>query len=151
MKLKRRIFISASAIGMGLMALAPRLRAASRQAVEAAMHEVIRGRPVEDARVLLDIPPLVENGNLVVMQVNVQSPMTSNDYIRSIHVIAEGNPLPNVITAHFTPRSGRAGFSARIRLAESQRVWAIAETGDGRLFRGRASSVVTLSACTEGI
>lgn len=151
MKKNRRAFVSASAAGLGLMMATGRLSAAPKLAVDAALAHLIQGRPIEDARVTVDIPPLVENGNLVVMQVTVQSPMTPSDYIRSIHVIAEGNPLPEVIAAHFTDRSGRAAFSARIRLANSQRVWAIAQTNHGKLYRGSAETVVTLAACTEGI
>lgn len=151
MNTTRRTFVRGSVAGVGLMAAGQNLVAAPRQAVEAAMAAIVQSRPVDDTRVVLEIPPLVENGNLVVMKVSVQSPMTATDHIQAIHVIAEGNPLPQVISAYFTPRSGRAVFSARIRLAESQRVWAIAQASDGRLFRGGASSVVTLSACTEGL
>ena len=56
-----------------------------------------------DGRVKLVIPPLVENGNLVVLKVSVESPMTAQDYVKAIHVIAEGNPLPNIFSAFFTP------------------------------------------------
>ncbi|WP_231970037.1 thiosulfate oxidation carrier protein SoxY [Polynucleobacter necessarius] len=51
---------------------------------------------IRDGKVTLTIPPLVENGNLVVLKVSVESPMTANDYVKTIHVIAEGNPLPNI-------------------------------------------------------
>ena len=45
-----------------------------------------------------DVPPLVENGNTVPMTVNVFSPMTSEDYVKSIHVFNEKNPQPNVVS-----------------------------------------------------
>jgi sulfur-oxidizing protein SoxY len=95
------------------------------------------------------IPPLVESGNLVVLKVEIDSPMTVSNYVKSVHVIAEGNPLPNIFTAYFTPRSGRADLTTRVRLADSQRVWAIAQMSDGSFWQGYADTLVTLSACTE--
>ena len=97
----------------------------------------------------LDIPPLVENGNSVVMHVRVDSPMTEADHVRTIHIVAEGNPIARVLTAHFTPLSGRAELTARIRLGDSQRVWALAHMGEGRFWTGDADTLVTSSACTE--
>ena len=93
--------------------------------------------------------PLVENGNLVVLKLSVDSPMTVNDYVKSIHVIAEGNPLPNIFTVYLTPRSGTANITTRVRLADSQTVWAIAQMSDGKFYQGSAETLVTLSACTE--
>ena len=104
---------------------------------------------VRAGRVQLDIPPLVENGNSVVMQVRVDSPMTANDHVQLVHVVAEGNPIAHVLTAHFTPHSGLAHLTTRVRLGDSQRVWAIARMSDGSHWSGHADTVVTTSACTE--
>jgi len=104
-----------------------------------------------DGRVKLVIPPLVESGNLVVLKVAIQSPMTNVDYVKAIHIISEANPSPNIFTAYFTPRSGRAELTTRVRLADSQRVWAIAQMSDGSYWQGYADTLVTLSACTEMI
>ena len=114
-----------------------------------AIQEITGGKSVQDGRVTLVIPPLVENGNLVVLKVSVDSPMTANDYVKTIHVIAEGNPLPNIFTAYLTPRSGTATLTTRVRLADSQTVWAIAQMSDGSFWQGHADTLVTLSACTE--
>ena len=113
------------------------------------IQEITGGKPVIDGRVKLVIPPLVENGNLVVLKLSVDSPMTVNDYVKSIHVIAEGNPLPNIFTVYLTPRSGTANITTRVRLADSQTVWAIAQMSDGKFYQGSAETLVTLSACTE--
>ena len=47
------------------------------------------------------------------------------------------------------PRAGRAEFSTRIRLADSQTVTAIAELSDGTFWSGTADVIVTLAACIE--
>ena len=111
--------------------------------------EITGGKPVINGKVNLVIPPLVENGNLVVLKVSVESPMTPNDYVKAIHVIAEGNPLPNIFTVYLTPRSGSANITTRVRLADSQIVRAIAQMSNGSFYQGQAETLVTLSACTE--
>jgi sulfur-oxidizing protein SoxY len=122
---------------------------AKKEDATKAIQEITGGKPVQDGKVTLTIPPLVENGNLVVLKVSVDSPMTSTNYVKSIHVIAEGNPLPNIFTAYLTPRSGTANLTTRVRLADSQTVWAIAQMNDGSFWQGHADTLVTLSACTE--
>ena len=124
---------------------------AKKEDAALAIQKITGGSKIENQRVTLVIPPLVENGNLVVLKVSVSSPMTVNDYVKVIHVIAEGNPLPNIFTAYLTPRSGSANITTRVRLADSQRVWAIAQMSDGSFYQGYAETLVTLSACTEMI
>ena len=122
---------------------------AKKEDAVTAIQAITGGKPIIDGKVKLVIPPLVENGNLVVLKLSVDSPMTPNDYVKSVHVIAEGNPLPNIFTVYFTPRSGTANITTRVRLADSQIVWAIAHMSDGRFYQGSAETLVTLSACTE--
>jgi sulfur-oxidizing protein SoxY len=130
---------------------APKLAFAKKEDADKAIQQITDGKSIKDGRVQLVIPPLVENGNLVVLKVSVESPMTANDYVKAIHVIAEGNPLPNIFTAYLTPRSGAANITTRVRLADSQTVWAIAQMSDGSFWRGSAETLVTLSACTEAV
>lgn len=116
---------------------------------QAALAELLGGQTARPGRVSLDIPPLVENGNSVIMQVRVDSPMTPQDHVRAVHIVAEGNPLPRILTAYFTPHSGKAHLTARVRLGDSQRVWALAQMSDGSFWSGHADTLVTSSACTE--
>ena len=139
--------------GLGLLAIAtcltPLKAFAKKEDADEAIKKVTGGAAIKDGRVTLTIPPLVENGNLVVLKVSVDSPMTANDYVKTIHVIAEANPSPNIFTVYLTPRSGTANVTTRVRLADSQRVWAIAQMSNGSFWRGSAETLVTLSACTE--
>ena len=48
-----------------------------------------------------------------------------------LHVFVEKNPQPNVGNFILGPRAGRAQVSTRIRLADSQKVVAIAKLSDG--------------------
>ena len=150
-KLSRRMYLSALGL-LGLSAwMAPGSTVAKKPEAMEAIEKIIGANSVRDGRVNLVIPPLVESGNLVVIKLSIESPMTANNYVKAVHVISEANPFPNIFTAYFTPRSGRAELTTRVRLADSQRVWAIAQMSDGSFWRGYADTLVTLSACTEMI
>jgi sulfur-oxidizing protein SoxY len=112
--------------------------------------EAVTGKAKLNAgRVTIDIPPLVENGNTVPCRVTVDSPMTPADHVKAIHVFNEKNPQPNVISVYLGPRSGKASFSTRIRLSDTQDVTAVAELSDGSFWTASVNVIVTLGACLE--
>ena len=119
--------------------------------LSAAIRNVVGDAPVHTGKVKLDIPPLVENGNTVPMMVSVDSPMTAEDHVKSIHVFNEKNPQPNIGNFYLSALSGRAQVSTRIRLADSQKVTAIARLSDGSFWQTSVDVVVTLAACTEEV
>jgi sulfur-oxidizing protein SoxY len=116
-----------------------------------AIRNVVGTSVVQAGRVKIDVPPLVENGNTVPMTVTVTSPMTAEDHVKSIHVFNEKNPQPNIGNFYLGPRAGRAQISTRIRLADSQKIVAIAQLSDGSFWSASADVVVTLAACTEEV
>ena len=117
----------------------------------AAIRNVVGTAVVRTGKIKLDVPPLVENGNTVPMTVSVSSPMTPDDYVKSIHVFNEKNPQPNIGNFYLGPRAGRAQISTRIRLADSQKITAIARLSDGSFWSATVDVVVTLAACTEEV
>ena len=117
--------------------------------LNAAIRNVVGEAQIRSGKVKLDIPPLVENGNTVPITVSVASPMTATDYVKSIHIFNEKNPQPNIGNFHLTPASGRAQVSTRIRLADTQKVVAIARLSDDTFWQVTTEIVVTLAACTE--
>lgn len=148
MSLSRRAFIAVA----GAASIMPWLNAQATPAeATEAIKKILGHAQPRMGRVNLEISPLVENGNLVPMGVTVDSPMTATDFVKSIHVIAEGNPLPNIVSFYFGARAGRAQVSTRIRLQTSQKLWAIAEMSDGSFWQGSAEILVTLAACTEEV
>jgi len=137
----------ASAAACGGLLLRP--AHATPAMMKEAIHRLIGEAPVRKGKVTVDIPPLVENGNTIAMSVSVDSPMTETDYVKAIHVFNEKNPQPDIISVHLGPRAGKAVFSTRIRLADSQNVAAIAELSDGSLWSDTAEVIVTIAACLE--
>jgi sulfur-oxidizing protein SoxY len=122
-------------------------------ASEAQMTKAIRAltgeAPLEQGRVKLELPSIVENGNTVPLAVEVDSPMTAADYVESIHLFNQKNPQPYIAVFHIGPRAGKARVATRIRLADSQRLVAVARMSDGGFWSNGADVIVTLAACTE--
>ena len=66
-------------------------------------------------------------------------------------LFTEKNPLPNVVSVYLGPRAGRARFTTRVRVADTQTLLAIAQLSDGSFWSDSVAVVVTLSACTEEV
>ena len=49
------------------------------------------------------------------------------------------------------PRAGKAAVSTRIKLADTQKIVALAETSDGAFWTASADVIVTIAACIEDI
>ena len=146
--LDRRSFLA----GAALVTVLPLASAhATPEAMAAAIKEVVGGAVIREGRVKLDLPPLVENGNTVPLTVSVESPMTPADHVKAIHVFNEKNPQPHVFDARLGPRNGRAVVATRIKLGDSQKIIAIAETSTGEFWSASADVIVTLAACIEDI
>ena len=97
--------------------------------------------------VTLSAPEIAENGNSVPISISVESPMTDDDYVESVAVYAEGNPLPQVVTFNFSPASGEATASTRMRLAKTQNVVAVAKMSNGSVFSHTRNVKVTIGGC----
>jgi sulfur-oxidizing protein SoxY len=128
-------------------ALAARPVSATVGEAQAVLRDLAAGREPRPGRVTLDLPQIAENGVSVPLTVRVESPMSEADHVRAVHVLAEANPEVRVLTVRLTPLNGRAELSTRIRLAQSQDVWALAETSDGSLWLGKAAVKVTIGGC----
>ena len=148
MSTSRRAFLTASA-SLVAVTLLPRpfALAALDDEVAAAIRAVVGDREVVDGGIDLDLPAEAQNGGSVPMTVVVESPMTQDDHVRSIHVFATQNPSPYIADFTLTPASGRAEVSTRIRLADDQEVIVLAELSDGRLLRASADVAVTVGGC----
>jgi sulfur-oxidizing protein SoxY len=140
----------AGAAGIGIM-LSSAAASATPASMRVAIRKVAGEAQPKKGRIKIDLPPLIENGNAVPLTLSVESPMTAEDYVKAIHVFTEKNPQPNVISVQLGPRAGRALISTRIRLADSQKVVAIAQMSDGSFWTEELEVVVTLAACLEGV
>jgi sulfur-oxidizing protein SoxY len=147
-RINRRLFMKLGFLFSGANVL-PVL--AKPDEAKAEIQSITQGRPLQKGKVQIELPQLVDNGNLVVVSVSVDSPMTKENHVKEMHLIAEGNPLPRIFSSYMDERAGKASFTIRVRLADSQLVWAIAKMNDGSFWYQTAETVVTSSACTENL
>ena len=151
---RRRFLVGTAAMaGCAGIALvrAPVPAAATPASMRAAITSVVGEAPLKRGRLKIEVPPLIENGNAVPLTVVCESPMTAEDHVKAIHVFTERNPQPNVMSIQLGPRAGRATVSTRIRLADSQKLVAVAQMSDGSFWSEEVDVVVTLAACLEGV
>lgn len=145
---QRRLLLAGAAAG----ALLPWLRvlpaAAAPEDAVAAMREVFGAAQVRSGKVVMELPQLAENGTVVPLNVRVEG-LAAGERVASIHVFAEANPLPNVVQFHFGPRAAVPQVSTRIRLADSQKVVAVAALADGSLWSATAEVIVTVGGCGD--
>ncbi|MGB0086214.1 MAG: thiosulfate oxidation carrier protein SoxY [Rhodomicrobiaceae bacterium] len=145
--LTRRTILAGASLTALALVIAPHTARADAKAVEDELKKLFGGKAMAEGKVKLDVPQIAENGLVVPLNIDVESPMTEKDYVKSVHVFADGNPLPTVITYHFTPASGKASASNRIRLAKTQTIIAVAEMSDGSLHMAKADVKVTIGGC----
>src|SRR4029077_12678358 len=81
MSATRRDFLARTArlaAGAALLSVvATKSRRAPPATMEAAIRKVVGAAPVRKGKVMIDVPPLVENGNTVPVTISVDSPMTA--------------------------------------------------------------------------
>lgn len=143
----RRQALGGASAAAVLAVLMPRIVAADEAAVAAAIKKLYGGKAMSDGRIKLEAPPIAENGLVVPINIEVESPMTDADYVKAVHVFADGNPLPNVVSYRFTPASGKAAAAMRMRLAQTQNVVCVAEMSNGALYTAAANVKVTIGGC----
>lgn len=120
---------------------------ADQKMIDDAVMKLIGDKKPAEGKITFDLPQIAENGNTVPVGVTIDSPMTAKDYVKSVHLFADGNPAPEVATLHFTPMSGKASAATRMRLAKTQNVVAVAEMSDGSVFRAQQEVKVTIGGC----
>jgi sulfur-oxidizing protein SoxY len=143
---RQALTIAAGAAGAGVVAGLPRGAWAANDFREV-LNRFTGGKAPARGRVKLDLPEIADNGASVPMSVTVESPMTKDDFVRDVLVVADANPRSGVVTFRFTPASGVAQAATRIRLAESQNVIAVARMSDGSLFMDSKPVKVTIGGC----
>lgn len=120
---------------------------ATMEDVEKAIDEFGGGATLAEGKITLTTPEIAENGNSVPVSFVVDSPMTEDDYVESVMILAEGNPIPQVATMHFTSMSGKAFGSTRMRLAQTQDVVVVAKMSDGSIYKDVRNVKVTIGGC----
>jgi sulfur-oxidizing protein SoxY len=146
-RVDRRGVLIGGSVAAALALLGPRLAMAAPAQVEAEIQKLYAGKAMADGKIKLDLPSIAENGLVVPLGVDVESPMTDADYVKAVHVFADGNPNPGVASFYFTPMMPKATVQIRMRLAQTQNIVAVAEMSDGKLFMAKREVKVTIGGC----
>ena len=152
-KLSRRRLLQAAgagAVALGGASLLPNTalaQAVKPGAFQELLNKLVNGKTAQAGKVTVRLPEIAENGNTVPITVSVESPMSAQNYVKAVHVVADDNPNPEVMSIYFTPANGKAELSTRMRLAKTQNVIAYAEMSDGSVWSGKAEAKVTIGGC----
>jgi len=138
--------IGAGGAALTLVGWSTQASAAAKEAA-AEVAKFTGGKTAESGKVSIELPEIAENGNTVPLSVSVDAPMTADNYVSEVLVVAEGNPNPGVATFHFSAMSGKAEASTRIRLATTQNIIVVAKTSKGDFFTGQKLVKVTIGGC----
>ncbi|MEQ1698267.1 MAG: thiosulfate oxidation carrier protein SoxY [Hyphomicrobiaceae bacterium] len=146
-RLNRREMVVGLATGGAAVCIAPMAAFATPAQVEEEVKKATGGKPLAEGKIKLDLPSIAENGLVVPLGFEVESPMTDKDYVKTLTFYAEGNPNPILAAFHFTPLLPKASGQIRIRLAGTQNIIAVAEMSDGKLFTAKKEVKVTIGGC----
>lgn len=145
--MKRRHFLVLTGAAIALPSRAQRFQPG--QDITPLLAKLTNGAQPQRSGIEIELPQIAENGNSVPMRVKVDSPMTPDDHVTEIHILAERNPRPLVGTFHLGPRSGRAEIATRVRLAGTQKVTVLAALNGNRYRLGELDVLVTSAACLD--
>ena len=109
---------------------------------------IIKGREIRYDLINLKAPDIAENGNTVPISFTVDCSMEDNDFPKTVHILVLDNPFPEIAKFYFTPSSGEANVSIRIRMRTSSNIVAIAEMADGTVGEAMSYVDVTIGACS---
>lgn len=147
MTFERRTFIKGAASAALVLVSGVPLRADNDNGWQGWRDQLLAGREVSGGTITLDLPAVAENGAQVPLTVRLDSPMTADDHVTAIHIIATRNPAPQIGTFRLTPQMTRAEAMTRIRVAEEQEILVLAELSDGRVLEQSASIIVSVGGC----
>jgi sulfur-oxidizing protein SoxY len=146
--LTRRQLFWAGAAGFATATVVPPASASDDVDDAAELIKRLTGKtPTASDSLHLVMPPTFPNGYTVPLRLDVDSPMTEDDHVRYVRVVAPRNPLIEVATFHFVPQCSQPRVFTRIRLAEPQYVLAVAELSDGTLLMTKTWVDVATNGC----
>lgn len=131
------------------VAYAQRMNSGRLMTLEDMVRPIVKGAPVVKKEVTIEAPLLADNGSLVPIQIQVQSPMSAQEHVTHIYLLSQRNPVTQMALFQLGPWNGRAEVSTRVRLAGTQEVVALARLSNGEFRYSQMEIVVTESACVD--
>ena len=117
-----------------------------KQLWQHAMKELIGTSQPREGHVAIIASNIVKLGSPLLIEVSVGSPMTTENYVKVVHLFATKGPWPHVASFYFTPMSGEASAITKIRVIETGQLVAVAQMSDGEWFMARHDIKVSAGA-----
>lgn len=148
----RRTFLltatAAATLFPGFMARADTATQLTRSELfETDLKAILKGATPVEGKIAIDLPEIAENGNFVPITIHVDSLMTADDYVKTVHILSTSNPVAKVATFHLSPINAVARVQSRMRLAKTQDVVVVAEMSTGAIALSQALVKVTIGGC----
>ena len=141
-----KLSASLGLLGAGLL---PGSAGADEQAFKSLFNEITAGAVPREWGIVIETPRLADNGHSAAFRVHVQSPMSADDYVKSIFILSDRNPRPFIARFDLTSLNPRAEISTRVRLNGSQNVHVLALSSKGEWLTAHVPVEVTESACLD--
>ena len=120
---------------------------ASKDKLSNRIDKITNNKGAKETDLFLDVPEIAENGNQVKVNFEIDSPMSQNDYIKNVYILADGNPSPDVAKLSFSPEMGVCSATTRMRLSKTQNVYLLAENNKNQFFMTKSKVKVTIGGC----
>ncbi len=147
---RRRLLQGAGAVALvsPLAALAPAVSAQTLPEIPA-LAALLAGRVPRWERLRLEMPLFADNGQAVPIRMSMPGPFAAGFSVQAIHLFSERNPVADMAVFEFPTPPQKVEVDARVRLAGSQRVLAIAVMSDGTVYAAGADVEVTIAGCLD--
>ena len=145
---RRRLLQGAGALA--LITCVPARAADNELPTIPALTAFLGRRALRVERVRLELPRIADNGLSVPMRIAVAGPFAPGPFVRKIVLFSETNPVPEMAVFEFPQPVERIEVDARVRLAGTQQIVAVAEMSDGAVYAAATEVIVTLGGCMDG-
>ena len=130
------------------VSFASETKSKNAMSAQAAIAVITGGKTAtKSSKIKLKVPEIAENGAVVPVTVNVDSPMIDSDYVKAIHILTSKNFNARAIDVSLSPANGKAMFSTRIKLGGTQDVIALVELSNGEFITTSQNVKVTIGGC----
>lgn len=154
--MKRRSFLKGLAATAPLVVVATPMSLSAKEApkganamdLHTAVDAITGSKGAKDTdKIKLTVPEIAENGAVVPVKVEVKHPMETDNYVKSIHVIATQNTNVRCADVSLSPANGKGYFATRIKLGKSQDVMALVGLSNGEYIKVQKPVKVTIGGC----
>ena len=136
------------ALAAPLATLLPTARAQELPSLPA-LTALLAGRVPRWERLRVELPLFADNGQAVPIRLLLPGPFAPGPTLQSIHLLSERNPVADMAVFEFPLAPTKVEVDARVRLAGTQRVLAIALMSDGGVYAASADVEVTIAGCLD--